>query len=78
MAWHAKPSGGYSYNSAEGRANIEQINGILNGLGFTLEAQAGILGNIVAESALNPWRRQGDTVNLSGEYGLVQFTTARD
>ena len=54
MAWHAKPSGGYGYNSTEGRANIEQINGILNELGFTLESQAGILGNIVAESALNP------------------------
>ena len=66
MGWYAKPSGGYGYNSTEGRANIEQINGILNELGFTLEAQAGILGNIVAESALNPWRWQGDTVNQSG------------
>lgn len=78
MPWYAKPSGGYGYNSTEGRANIEQINGILNSYGFTLEAQAGILGNIVAESALNPWRWQGDTVNLSGGYGLVQFTPARD
>ena len=78
MGWHAKPSGGYGYNSAEGRANIEQINGILNELGFTLEAQAGILGNIVAESALNPWRWQGDSVNMSGGYGLVQFTPASD
>ena len=78
MGWYAKPSGGYGYNSVEGRANIEQINGILNGLGYTLEAQAGILGNIVAESALNPWRWQGDTVNLSGGYGLVQFTPASD
>lgn len=78
MGWHAKPSGGYGYNSTEGRANIEQINGILNELGFTLESQAGILGNIVAESALNPWRWQGDTVNLSGGYGLVQFTPASD
>lgn len=78
MGWYAKPSGGYGYNSTEGRANIEQINGILNSYGFTLEAQAGILGNIVAESALNPWRWQGDTVNLSGGYGLVQFTPARD
>ena len=48
MGWYAKPSGGYGYNSAEGRANIEQINGILNGFGYTLESQAGILGNIVA------------------------------
>ena len=78
MGWYAKPSGGYGYNSTEGRANIEQINGILNELGFTLEAQAGILGNIVAESALNPWRWQGDSVNMSGGYGLVQFTPARD
>ena len=78
MGWYAKPSGGYGYNSTEGRANIEQINGILNELGFTLESQAGILGNIVAESALNPWRWQGDTVNQSGGYGLVQFTPARD
>ena len=78
MPWYAKPSGGYGYNSTEGRANIEQINGVLNELGFTLEAQAGILGNIVAESTLNPWRWQGDSVNMSGGYGLVQFTPARD
>lgn len=43
---------------------------------WTVEAVAGMLGNVLAESGLNPWRWQGDTVNTSRGYGLFQFTPA--
>jgi hypothetical protein len=76
--WYAKPSGAYAINSTEGTANILEINGILNGAYFTLEAQAGMIGNCYGESGLNPWRWQGDSVGYSKGYGLYQFTPARD
>ena len=78
LVWHAKPSGGYSIGSTEGLDNITCINGFLNGRNYALEAQAGVIGNMVHESALNPWRWQGDTVNEWGGYGLFQFTPARN
>ena len=76
MSWYAKPSGGYGISSTEGSANIREMNGYFNSRGYTLEAQAGIMGNVVGESALNPWRWQGDTYNLGGGYGLFQYTPA--
>lgn len=77
MPWHAKPSGGYTFSSTEGTDNVLAINGMLNARGYTLEAQAGIIGNVMGESALNPWRWQSDTVNYSAGYGLFQYTPAR-
>lgn len=48
---------------------------VLNG--WTLNAIAGILGNMQAESSLNPGRWQSENVgNMSGGYGLVQWTPA--
>lgn len=45
--------------------------------GWTLNAIAGILGNMEAESTINPGRWQNDDVgNTSGGYGLVQWTPA--
>lgn len=76
MAWYAKPSGGYAISSNEGVANIAEFDTYFSAEGFTKEAIAGILGNVYAESALNPWRWQSDTVSLSGGYGLFQFTPA--
>lgn len=76
MSWHAKPSGGYSIGSAEWNENVDAIHGTLLGLGFTVECIAGIIGNMQAESGLNPWRWQSDRVSESGGYGLVQFTPA--
>lgn len=74
--WHAKPSGSYGYSSTEGYENIVEMSGYFTSLGYTLESQAGIIGNAVAESGLNPWRWQSDTYNLNGGYGLFQFTPA--
>lgn len=78
MPWYAKPSGGYHYNSVEGRANINMMNGFFNGEGYTIESQAGMFGNVYNESSLNPWRWQYDRFSLSLGYGLFQFTEARD
>lgn len=76
MGWVAKPSGQYGLTSAECLANVHEINMYLNSVGFTLEAQAGIVGNLFAESGMNPWRWQSDYVHLNGGYGLFQYTPA--
>ncbi len=76
MPWYAKPSGYYGYGSTEGRANIAMMNGYFNGENFSLASQAGIMGNAVAESGLNPWRWQNDTYNRNSGYGLFQYTPA--
>lgn len=77
MSWHAKPSGGYAVTSTEGKDNIYEMHYMLDAAGYTLEAQAGILGNVDHESGLNPWRWQGDVVNqLYGGYGLFQYTAS--
>ena len=76
MAWHAKPSGGYSMSSPDGVDNIFEINNNLTS--FTIEAISGIIGNVVAESGLNPWRWQGDMMGTGRGYGLFQFTPASD
>ena len=78
LIWHAKPSGGYAYNSNEGIDNITCMNGFFNGRGYCLEAQAGVIGNMIHESALNPWRWEDDVVYSETGYGLFQFTPARD
>lgn len=76
--WQAKPSGAYAVNSAGYLANIAEMNAFFNANAYTLEAQAGIIGNSYAESGLNPWRWQSDSVSYSAGYGLFQFTPARD
>lgn len=76
--WHAKPSGAYALNSTEATENSLEINGMLNGENFTLESQAGILGNCAGESGLNPWRWYADTVDYTTAYGLFQFHPASE
>lgn len=76
MPWYAKPAGAYGYGSTEGRANITMMNGYFNSYNYSIESQAGIMGNVVAESGLNPWRWQSDVFNARGGYGLFQFTPA--
>ena len=72
MTWHAKPSGGYSYTSAEGTDNIFEMASCFPA--WTDEAKAAAIANSVHEGGLNPWRWQGDTFGLSRGYGLFQFT----
>lgn len=73
MTWHAKPSGGYSVGSSDWIDNWNEICGMLS---WTNEAIAGMGGNLQAESGMNPWRWQGDSVVTSRGYGLPQFTPA--
>ena len=74
MTWHAKPRGGYSISSAEGTDNIYAMAACWPA--WTTEAKAAAIGNSVHEGGLNPWRWQSDTVNMSGGYGLFQYTPA--
>ena len=77
MAWHGKPRDGYPMSSVEGTENIYEMHYMFDAAGYTLESQAGIIGNVVNESALNVWRWQGDTVNMYyGGYGLFQYTAS--
>lgn len=75
--WHAKPKYGYDIDSTECVENVLEINGMLNNSGYTLEAQAGLLGCVYGESGMNPWRWQNDEVVYTRGYGLFQFTPAR-
>lgn len=76
--WHAKIYGGYGFTSEEARDNIQEINWTMNEWGYTLEAQAGIIGNLNWESRMNPWKWQNDRVNegYTNGYGLFQYTPA--
>lgn len=74
MTWHAKPSGAYGINSAEGLDNIYAMAACFPAA--TLESKAAIIGNSVHEGGLNPWRWQGDTYGRSRGYGLFQYTPA--
>ena len=74
MAWHAKPSGGYSIYSAAGLDNIFAFKSALST--WNDAVISGILGNVQAESGFNPWRWQGDRYGTSRGYGLFQFTPA--
>lgn len=76
MAWHAKPSGAYSLTSTAGEENAREMYNYLTARGYTATAACGVIGNTINESGLNPWRWQSDTYNLSGGYGLFQFTPA--
>lgn len=76
MPFIAKLQGQYGYGTPEGRNNIKMINGFYNQYEYTLEAQAGIIGNIVAESGLNPWRWENTVVDMTKGYGLFQYTPA--
>lgn len=77
MAWHGKPSGGYAATSQEGTENIWEMYYMFSASGYTLECICGIIGNVMAESALNVWRWQNDTVSVyAGGYGLFQYTAS--
>ncbi len=76
MAFNAKPSGSYGFSSTEGTNNVQQMYNMFSSLGYAVEAIAGVIGNSMSESGLNPWRWQGDKVSMSGGYGLFQYTPA--
>lgn len=66
-----------SLSNSQMKVNAQYITKFFVLNGWTLNAIAGILGNMQAESSLNPGRWQSENVNnLSGGYGLVQWTPA--
>lgn len=57
--------------------NAQYIRRSLSAKGWSINAIAAILGNMQAESSINPGRWQSNDVgNTSGGYGLVQWTPA--
>lgn len=63
--------------SAEMGVNAQYIYSYLTNKGWTINAICGMLGNIQAESSMNPGRWQSEDVgNSSMGYGLVQWTPA--
>lgn len=77
--WHSKTIGGYGTSDSEAQDNAIMTYSVLSQRGWTLNAIAGLLGNIQYESELNPWRWQGDVIQSqygTSGYGLVQFTPA--
>lgn len=62
---------------AEMKVNASYIYGYLNTRGWTLNSVCGMLGNMQTESTINPgiWQSLKEG-NLSGGYGLVQWTPA--
>lgn len=77
--WHAKNTGGYATSDSEAQDNAIMAYSVLSQQGWTLNAIAGLLGNIQYESGFNPWRWEGDVIQSqygTSGYGLVQFTPA--
>ena len=64
-------------NMDEMKVNARYISGRLLTLNWTYESIAGILGNMEVESTINPGIWEGlQEGNMSGGYGLVQWTPA--
>lgn len=71
---------GNDYNSSKSlsmdqmKVNAKYISSYLQDKGWTLNAIAGVLGNMQHESTINPGRWEGDDVGDGPGYGLVQWT----
>lgn len=87
MPWHVQATEGFTRTTPEAIDNATQIYNILASRGWTVNAVCGVLGNMQAESGLNPWRWQNDEILASTDtheltnhtrhaYGLPQFDTA--
>ena len=63
-----------SLTTAEKNTNAQYIYSYLSAQGWTINAIAGLLGNMEHESALNPGRWESNNVGGGPGYGLVQWT----
>lgn len=74
MAWTI---GNYYLTESQMQGNALEVHSYLSTRGWTLNAVAGILGNMESESNINPgiWQNL-NYGNYSGGYGLVQWTPA--
>lgn len=75
MAWIAPES--RALTMEEMTNNAQELVNYMISFGFSANALSAMLGNMQIESSINPARWQGDNVgNLSGGFGLVQWTPA--
>lgn len=56
MPWHCSVYGVYAKESTEAKDNAVEIANILRNNGWTLNAIAGLLGNVGWEGGYNPWK----------------------
>lgn len=70
-------SGNYYLSQSQMENNALYLYSLLSNKGWTLNAIAGVLGNMETESTINPGIWEGlNEGNLDGGYGLVQWTPA--
>lgn len=75
--WGDEKNSSHTLTYEQMKVNAKYIYSYLTFNGWSIEAICGLLGNMQHESALNPGRWQSEDVgNLSGGYGLVQWTPA--
>lgn len=60
-------------NQSQMEVNATYIYNALSLRGWSLNAISGLLGNMQAESSINPGRWQGNNVGVGPAYGLVQW-----
>lgn len=74
MAWII---GNYALSQEQMNANALEVYKYLSARGWSLNAIAGLLGNMQSESYVNPGVWQSlQANNYSGGFGLVQWTPA--
>lgn len=75
--WGDTQDSSHSLTEARMQINASYIRRSLAARGWSVTAIAALLGNMQAESSINPGRWQSNDVgNLNGGYGLVQWTPA--
>ena len=75
--WGDEQNSSHALNLIQMRINADFIYFYLTAQGWSVNAIAGLLGNLEWESSINPGRWQSNNVgNLSGGYGLTQWTPA--
>lgn len=72
--WGDTMDSSHSLTQSQMEINATYIYGYLNNYGWTVNAIAGLLGNMQHESAINPGRWEGNNVGSGPGYGLVQWT----
>lgn len=75
MAWI---EGNFPLNQSQMDNNARELYSYMSGLGFTVNAIAGMLGNMWRESTVNPGVWQNYKVNYNLGFGLVQWTPAKN
>ena len=72
--WGDERDSSHALTTAQMQLNATYIYRYLSMRGWTVNAVAGLLGNMEAESSINPGRWEGNNVGVGPGYGLVQWT----